>query len=64
MSSWRLAGEVNRKQNEFVVAYIQEHYGPDPEDPELAMSEALKAYYRSEDFVFGSEEDTFVFPVD
>ena len=56
MNSWALAGEINRKQNEFVEAYIQEHFGPDPKDSVLAMSEALKAYYKLQNVVFGSEE--------
>lgn len=61
-SSWALAGEENRKQNEFVAAYIREHFGPNPDDPELATSEALKAYHRSQGLVFGSDEESFILP--
>ncbi|WP_258959367.1 hypothetical protein [Paenibacillus tyrfis] len=61
-SSWELVGEENRKQNAFVEAYIQEHFGPDPEDQVLAMSEALKAYHRSQGLEFGPDEETFTLP--
>ncbi|NRF95786.1 hypothetical protein HQN89_33710 [Paenibacillus frigoriresistens] len=61
-SSWELAGEENRKQSAFVDAYIQEHFGPDPDDTELAMSEALKAYHRSLGLVFGLDEESFILP--
>lgn len=61
-SSWELAGEENRKQNQFVTAYIQKHFGPHPEDPVLAMSEALKAYHRLMGLTFGPDEDSFILP--
>lgn len=62
MDSWERAGEENRKQNEYVVSYIQEHFGLDPDDPVAATSEALKAYYRSICLKFGSDEDSFILP--
>lgn len=62
MTGWELASEENRKQNEFVTAYIREHFGPDPEDPGLAMSEALNAYYRSLGLEFGPDEEMFILP--
>lgn len=60
--AWLLAEEENRKQNEFVEAYIQEHFGPDPEDPVLATSEALTAYHRSQGLEFGPDEESFILP--
>lgn len=57
-----LAGEENRKQNEFVNAYTLEHFGEHPEDEEQARSEALQAYYESLGYSFGTDEDSFILP--
>lgn len=60
-------GEVEkqiREQSEFVDAYILEHFGEQPEDEELAQSEALKAYYAREGYSFDTadEEEGFKLP--
>lgn len=62
LESWKLAGEENRKQNEFVKAYIQENFGDTPADPVLATSEVLNAYHKSLGFVFKADEETFILP--
>lgn len=61
LESWKLAGEENRKQNEFVKAHIQENFGDTP-TPVLATSEALNAYHKSLGFVFKADEETFILP--
>lgn len=62
--TWEKACEENRKENEFVRAYIREHFGPSPIDPEVAQSEALKAYWESLGYISGSDEETFILPED
>lgn len=57
-----LAGEGNRHQNEFVDAYTREHFWGHPEDEVQARSDALNAYYESEGFSFGLDEDSFILP--
>lgn len=61
-SVWDQAAELNRQQNVFVEAYILKNFGPDPDDPVLAMSEALKAYHQSLGMVFSPDEETFILP--
>ncbi|MFB6367724.1 hypothetical protein ACFCP7_27555 [Paenibacillus elgii] len=61
-SGWELAEEENRKQNAFVEAYIRDHFGPDPENPVQATSEALNAYYRLQGLKFGPDEESFILP--
>lgn len=58
----KIFGEENRKQNEFVKKYMLEHFGEKPKDMALANSDALKAYYKSQGFTFGSDEETFIYP--
>jgi len=56
---------VNRKQNAFVAAYIREHFGElgvDPEVVELVQSDALRAYYKLQGFVFGPDEEALIIP--
>jgi len=56
------AGEANRKMNEFIHAYTLEHFGEHPEDEVQARSDALNAYYESEGYSFGPDEDSFILP--
>lgn len=61
--SWLDAGKMNRKQNEFVNEYIRTHFGEAPADPVYARSQALKAYYDSLGYEFGTEEEEgFILP--
>lgn len=55
-------GAQNAEQNDFVNRYIEENFGLHPEDPELAQSEALKAYHEKKGYKFGSDEDSFIIP--
>lgn len=57
-----LAWEENRKQTEFAQAYIQEHFGADPDDIIQAQSDALEAYWKSLGFEFGQDQESFILP--
>ncbi|NBD28384.1 hypothetical protein [Paenibacillus glycinis] len=57
-----LAWEENRKQTAFVQAYIQEHFGADPDDIIQAQSDALEAYWKSLGFEFGQDQESFILP--
>lgn len=56
------AGEANRKMNEFVNTFTLEHFGEHPKDEVQARSDALNAYYESEGYSFGTDEDSFILP--
>lgn len=60
--SWEEISEENHEKNEFIKSYILTHFGEFVEDEILAMSDALKAFYRLKGFHFGSEEETFLLP--
>lgn len=62
LESWELAGEQTQKENEFIEAYILEHFGADPPDPVYATSEALKAYHRAIGFKHDTDEESFILP--
>lgn len=61
-NNWEAAGQENKSQNDFVNSWIKEHFGDNPENPEQATSEALKAYHASLGFQFGSDADSFILP--
>jgi hypothetical protein len=61
-SNWDLIGEENRKQNEFVEAYILKYFGERPADPEVAYSKAITAYWELLGYKFGGDEETFILP--
>lgn len=58
------AAQMNRKQRDFTDRYIHEHYGTNPDDEEIAQSEALRAYYAKEGYSFdpNDEEESFILP--
>lgn len=61
-SSWDVIGAENKDEKTFVELYIRKHFGENPDDPELAQSKALEAYWEEKGFNFGSDEDTFKLP--
>ena len=60
--SWEEISKENRIKNEFIKAYILTHFGESVGDEMLAMSDALKAFYKLQGFHFTSDEETFILP--
>lgn len=62
VDNWPIIAAENRRQSDFVNAYILEHFGEFPSDPIEAQSAALAAFYKSIGADFGPNDETFVIP--
>lgn len=60
--SWEEVSKENHEKNDFIKKYISTHFGESVENEILAMSDALKAFYKLKGFHFESEEETFILP--
>ncbi len=55
--SWKAAEQQNAEMAAFTSAYIKEHFGDDPEDETLAMSEAIRAFYTHKGYELPVEQE-------
>ncbi|MEK4145492.1 hypothetical protein NST41_33965 [Paenibacillus sp. FSL L8-0696] len=60
--SWEEISKEIQEKEEFIKSYILTHFGESVEDEMLAMSDALKTFYKLKGLHFGSEKETFILP--